>query len=273
MGASGFLGQGLVSYLHETPNADVRGFSRTGKLGLESYSNFFLDLDKFDYIINASVGYGRSSAQEAYQANLEFPLGIVLRLIETRRNATFVNLDSFFTKFPIPFYSQLKTYSLTKSLFPDLAASMIQEAGIPELRFANFRIEHVFGAGDSPDKFLMWLRNQIATGVPKIALTEGLQKRDFIHVSDASRLIGAAILRFNELDLSNPLEVGTGQSISVRAFVEMAAETWGYKGHLAFGEIPARVGEIQESKADPYLANAVGGVSFLSVREGLSLVP
>lgn len=272
LGASGFLGQDLLATISQYPNFDVEGFSRTGKLGLSSYTNLFENLEHFDFIVNASVGYGRTSPIQAFQANIEFPLEVIRRLVETRRQATFINLDSFFTKFPIPYYFPLKAYSLTKSLFPDLAAELINDAKSARLRFANFRIEHVFGSGDSPEKFLMWLRNQMAIGVPRIALTEGLQKRDFIHLNDASRLIGAGIQRFDALDLNQPLEIGTGQSIQVRSFVELAARIWGFRGVLAFGEVPERVGEIPESSANPYLAKAVGFGPFLSAEEGLRLV-
>lgn len=269
LGASGFLGSNLAQCLNSFLDFHVRGFSRSGKLGLETYEIFFSDIDEFDFIVNASVGYGRQSAYEAYLANVEFPLSVLDRLLQSRHPVNFINLDSFFTKFSIPFYSQLKAYSLTKALFPDLATSRILQSENQEVRFANFRVEHVFGDGDSPAKFVTWLRREMISNAPRISLTSGLQKRDFVHVSDASGLIAAGISVFDELDLSRPLEVGTGQSMEVRTFVELAAQTWGFKGQLAFGEIPDRLGEIQESKADPYLARTANYESFVSLSEAL----
>lgn len=273
LGASGFLGSHLLDASLEKPGITASGFSRSQKIGLNTYEVFWGNLSRFDVVVNASVSYGRSSSLSAFEANLTFPLDVIQRLVKIESPAAFVNIDSFFTKFPIPFYSQLREYSLSKALLPSVAREITggaNDVDSASVRFVNFRLEHLFGPGDSSHKFVPWLLGQMKHRAPRIPLGTGHQVRDFIHVRDAANLILDGILMMDSLDSQQDLEVGTGIGTSVRDFVETAARISGYEGVLGFGDIPARAGEIDLSVANSYLSSSVGYSSFSSVHEALS---
>lgn len=274
LGASGFLGSHLFRASLERQGIKASGFSRSQRIGLNTYDVFWDNLSRFDVVVNASVSYGRSSSLSAFEANLSFPLDVIQRLVKVGSPSAFVNIDSFFTKFPIPFYSQLRDYSLSKALLPSVAREIVRgganDIDSASVRFMNFRLEHLFGPGDSPHKFVPWLLGQMKNQAPRISLGTGHQVRDFIHVRDATNLILDGILMMDSLDSEQDLEVGTGIGTSVRNFVESAARISGYEGVLGFGDIPARAGEIDLSVANSYLSSSVGYSSFYSLQDALT---
>ena len=52
------------------------------------------------------------------------------------------------------------------------------------MRFINVRLQHVFGPGDDPDKFVPSLVKSCLGDLPEIRLTDGTQKRDFVFILD-----------------------------------------------------------------------------------------
>ncbi|MBQ7561606.1 MAG: hypothetical protein IJS99_07225 [Synergistaceae bacterium] len=74
-----------------------------------------------------------------------------------------------------------------------------------------------------------------------LKLTQGLQKRDIIHVEDIiniiNRLIQANFTGFHALP------IGTGESHSIREIIEFLHSQTHSKSILEFGAIPSRTGE------------------------------
>ena len=81
LGASGCLGKKIVSAFSINPEVSVVGFSRGSHRSTEPIESFFQEVSGFDVIVNAFVDYGKKSHQEAYEANLVFPLRVVDALI------------------------------------------------------------------------------------------------------------------------------------------------------------------------------------------------
>lgn len=274
LGASGFLGSHLMRASNEKTFFSASGFSRTPSSGLLPYEDFWENLSQFDVVINAIVSYGRTSSVSAFEANLSFPLEVIRRMVESGSGATFINLDSFFTKFAIPFYSPLRDYSLSKALLPSVARETAKVLGdtndSASVRFLNIRLEHVYGPDDSPQKFVPWLLGQMKNQVPRIPLGLGHHVRDFIHVRDASSLILESVRILDQLDPKQALEVGTGKGTSVKDFVQLAASISGYEGSLGFGDLPSAVGEIEASTADPYLASQAAFKVFSTIEHSLT---
>lgn len=275
IGASGFLGGHIFRRLLNEDGVHAVGYSRSNKPGLLALDECWRDIQSFDVIVNAVVDYGRNGNHLAYEANLSFPLRLISEMKSRGADSTFVNLDSFFGKFSIPFYSPLRSYSLSKSLLPMVAKDLLDEppsrgSHRSNVRFLNLRIEHVFGPGDSHGKFVPWLVSEMIAKSSSIELTAGLQMRDFIYVDDAADLIVRAIRAADLLDTEKNLEVGTGEMTSVRSFVESLAAQLGFNGRLDFGARQPPPGEIQASFADPYLRNRLGVSAFDSPGEGIA---
>jgi GDP-L-fucose synthase len=59
----------------------------------------------------------------------------------------------------------------------------------------------------------------------------GTPTREFLYVEDAARALELAVER---LETSDPVNIGTGQEISIRTLVELIAQKTGFQGHIHF---------------------------------------
>jgi nucleoside-diphosphate-sugar epimerase len=80
-------------------------------------------------------------------------------------------------------------------------------------RVLNLKVQHFYGPGDDPAKFITGLIAQCLANVPEIRLTEGRQQRDFIYVSD----VVSAMLAL--LEREAPRSSGAGVSPAIGASV------------------------------------------------------
>jgi nucleoside-diphosphate-sugar epimerase len=281
-GATGFLGSGLLASLldhgHEVV-AMKRSFSAMTRIESRRADPklHLLDIDRSDLtkvfdrfavdtIVHTATDYGRGSAPigSILDANLVLPL----RLAELGlRNGVrcFVNSDSFFNKRG-NVYAHLLNYSLSKA---SLRRWLCELAG--QMSVINVVLEHLYGPGDSPAKFVESVIQQIAVKrAPHIALTDGLQRRDFVHIDD----VVAGYLKLIEHGRSNGIgfdefELGTGHATSLRDFVGLVKELSASPTDLRFGELPNRPDEIMVSTADTRRLLALGWQATLSPRDGL----
>ena len=103
---------------------------------------------------------------------------------------------------------------------------------------------HVFGEGESSERFWPSLRRAALTG-EDFPMTAGEQVRDFVPVETVAEHFVTALartdLRAGEPKIEN---VGTGKPQTLRAFAESWWQQWGAKGKLKIGEVPYRVHEI-----------------------------
>lgn len=277
LGATGFLGKHLVRAILKDPSLQALAVSRTasnsqgsGSGGLEFIhpKNLVSHMPTLNFVINCAVDYGRSSHLSAYVANLEWPLSVIRDA--SRSGVSFVNVNTFYGKFPLSLYSPLRTYSLTKALLeltgPELYAQ--ESKGAPSSYF-ELRVEHLYGPGDSSDKFIPWVLAQMRNQVPSIDLTHGHQTRDFITVEDAARMIILWLKNKKMVAAERKLEIGTSKAIPLSDLVTLASQISSYRGSLNFGSLNLSPGEIEASSADPFLGEALG-MKFESLYSGLT---
>jgi nucleoside-diphosphate-sugar epimerase len=273
LGAAGFLGSALSSAL-ERKGHEVLGIYRYRKPNTKQrqHTDSFMSsrVWKVDLVINAAVSYGRDSPLDAIASNLMMPLGVLEKAIGL--GVSFVNLESFFQKFPIATYSTLRDYSLSKQLFSSALRHFQRELSDQKsysLKVLGLSVEHLYGPGDAPHKFVPWILDQMESGVSRIELTHGNQLRDFIFIDDAVDMIVSAVEKLDTLRPFESLEIGTGQKTSIRDFVETAAHATGFKGELVWGALNPPEGEITSSFADQKLSDLLGHHSFVEPREGI----
>ncbi len=73
------------------------------------------------------------------------------------------------------------------------------------------KIFHMYGPGDSPNKFIPWLIAQLKNNVPKIDLTAGEQTRDFIYIDDVCTAFKTVCDKMDDIpERFASFEVGTG---------------------------------------------------------------
>lgn len=273
-GATGFLGSHLVQRLVDNGEQVIVLVRHTSSLERlsrlkERITVCVLDeaaLDRvfesrqIDTIIHCATNYGRrqSDLLEIVESNLMLPLKL-LQLACRYGVRCFVNTDTILDK-------QVSQYALTKSQFREWLQSYQSS-----LVCVNVALEHFYGAGDDPGKFISYVVRQLLDGVARIELTAGEQKRDFIHIDDVVSAF-QAIIAGTAADRPGyyAYQVGTGKTVTIRSCVEMIQHITGATVTcLEFGALPYRDHEVMESVVDTDTLHALGWVPKISLQEGL----
>jgi nucleoside-diphosphate-sugar epimerase len=220
--------------------------------------------NKIDAIIHTATEYGRGcSMSSILQTNLIFPIKLIEEGIKHKLKL-FINSDTFFGK---PMYkdsSYLNEYTTSKKYFLDYLFD-----NKDKLKIVNMRLEHIFGENDSDNKFVTSVLNQLIQNEREILLTEGLQKRDFIYIDDVVDAYLKVLDNYTRLNDFTEFEVGRGESIKVRQFVEILSETIHSESQLKFGAISTRKGEIQDSVANVSNLKEIGWESKYNIIQAI----
>ena len=243
-----------------------RSFSDLQRLDEVKSELIFYDLEDLDFVkpftehgnvdavIHTATCYGRAgeTPTQVFQANTVFPLHL-LEAASFFHAETFINTDTFFNTDTI-LSSYLNIYALSKKHFSDWGRIIVLN---DRIRFVNIRLEHLYGPGDNQSKFTYWIVQSCLKNIPDIKLTLGEQSRDFIYIADAVSAY-IQILRYARDLKSGFLEfdLGSGEAVTVRNFVEAVHRLTGSNSNLSFGALLYRDNELMESKAniDPLLA-------------------
>lgn len=131
-------------------------------------------------------------------------------------------------------------------------------------------LEHIFGPGDSPEKFAPWLLGTLRQG-NAVQLTSGSQLRDWIYVKDAASAISLLAMSPFDQNPSGPYnhELGTGKTFTVREFAEVMARAVGSKSDILLGAVPDRVDEIPASFANNDSLRALGWAPVYSLENAI----
>lgn len=265
-GATGFLGSHLLKAMVQAGHEITilkRSSSDTTRIGSESGGFHSFDVPEtsleevfstcqFDVICHCATAYGRNSAQtsQVLEGNLLFPINILENAIQNGCKY-FINTDTFFCKqLPNrlnqnePVY--MPEYTLTKYQFREWGRLRANQGSI---NFINLQMEHIYGPNDSLGKFVPWLETQLQKNAPSVDLTDGIQLRDFIYVDDVVDVFLDILNRIHSLRGYIHYEVGSGQAMSVRQFVEKMKDRAHASTKLNFGGLPRREEEIMYSKA------------------------
>ncbi len=276
-GATGFVGSYMLEALLEAGHTIAvvkRSFSQVDRIKNHLEECKVYDLDKIEIekiyeenmiecIVHCATYYGRDDRQciKNIESNLLFPLQM-LSLGMEHGVRHFINTDSFFA-------NQIETdqdldqklymcgYTLSKRQFRQWGRMFVSNYGID---FINMKLEHVYGERDGESKFIPYIVEQCRNNVPVLELSEGIQERDFIHVSD---VVNAYIVVINNIENRRiygyrEYEVGTGCSLKLREFVEIIHRAVTSNTLLKWGATKMKSGEIMKSKADNVELKKIG---------------
>jgi CDP-paratose synthetase len=228
------------------------------------FDQLFRDYGKIDAIIHTATCYGRNneSVSEIFGCNTEFPM----RLLDAGNRAgvrIFLNTDTILDKY-------LNLYALSKNQLLQWGQFFSMHE---KIRFGNIRLEHFYGPNDDPSKFSAYVINSCLGNAPELRLTKGEQKRDFIYIDD---VVSAYLVLLEKMDSFNSsfveFDVGSGQSVSIREFVETVHRISASKTQLTFGALPYRAGEVMHSEADISGLQALGWHCRYGLETGLKQV-
>lgn len=127
------------------------------------------------------------------------------------------------------------------------------------------RVFFLYGPGEKPGRLVSDVVSALAEG-REVALSEGHQRRDFMHVAD----VGAAFAAVLDSAVDGPVNIATGQAPSVRDVATKLAALAGRSELLRFGARPERTGEPLEIRAAVRrLTEEVGFTPRYTLDEGL----
>jgi len=275
-GANGFLGSSVAKALlergdrvlaYKRDTSDLRRLGDKGgeilwfHYGITRLQEPFERGEKVDAIIHTATCYGRrgESTAEVLDINMRVPLF----LYELARQAGVPVFLNAHTSLPLA----LNAYALSKH---QLLEWLLLVAGAT--RTVHLRMESLFGPGDDPTKFNEWIMQQFLARAQRVALTEGLQERDFIYIEDAVAACMVALDHAASFEPNEIVDIGTGTPVSIRQFAECGKRVTGAATHLDFGALPYRPNELMHARADTSRLSALGWEPKVSLEEGLKAV-
>jgi len=280
-GGTGYLGSRLIRSLTDRGHRVIllkRSFSNSSRLAdlLPNITSFDIDTQPLDVvfrdhaidcILHCATDYGRKETPRSsiIEANLLLPLLLLERATEHGVRA-FINTDTLLDK-------RVNAYSLSKQQFRDWL-----ETFSAQITAINVALEHFYGPGDDPTKFVSFMVARMLSGESTVDLTPGEQTRDFIFIDDVVSAFMCIIDRHLCLSSDAPpggppfthYEIGTGTSTSIRDFMHMLREFACRDDlELRFGAIPYRRNESMHMAANITALTALGWRAQIPLAQGL----
>lgn len=220
-----------------------------------------------EIIVHTACIYGRKNETTIDVVNTNLIFGLQLLEESIKNNVkTFINTDSLLPR-------NINDYSLSKAQFTDwLKKKSFQ------IQVVNFKIEHMYGVKDDDKKFIPWLIHKMIYSDEEINLTSGIQKRDFIYVTDVINAYNLIIQKCELLPLWNEFEIGTNTFTEVKEFVLIIAKLLEKKYNkvisprLNFGSIPYRKEEVMVPRLNNTDLIALGWEYKVNIKEGVEKI-
>lgn len=280
-GATGFLGGHLLeSFISQEFEVSIikRSTSEIWRIAHLLGKVKTYDIDKIilksvfeevepEIIVHTACSYGRKNENliDILNSNLIFGLDLLEESIKNNVK-TFVNTDSLLPR-------NISDYSLSKAQFTDWLKKRSNQ-----IQAINLKIEHIYGIKDDNNKFIRWLINEMLSGEESINLTSGIQKRDFVYVTDVVNAFNLIIQKSQTLPAWNEFEVGTNTFTEVKEFVLTIADFLEKKygkaiiPRLNFGSIPYRKEEEMVPKLNNTDLIALGWEHKVNIKEGVEKI-
>lgn len=219
---------------------------------------------KIDFLIHTATIYrAENNVGKILETNIMLPVKL-MQLAENYGVQVFVNTDSFFNSNTSK-YSYLNEYTLSKKHSLEWLKSISKNC-----RLVNMKIFHMYGNYDSHEKFITKITKKIVEEEDQIELTDGIQKRDFIHLYDVVNAYKVIIQNHKALNPFVEFEVGSGTAKSIKSLVLLIKKLGNSDSKLIFGAIPRRKGEYMLSKANPDKLFQLGWYPEVSIEKGIT---
>ena len=293
-GGAGFIGRHLVAKLlhdkHEITIFD--NFSSSSKndithlledgVGLVTgdildYDLLLKSMPNYDFVIHlaAQISVSQSVANPKTTADI-----IVDGTVNVLKSCVKTNVKNLiFSSSAAVYGNSLNTLLSENSQLSPLssygASKLVAEYNLRafsklfDLNCISLRLFNVYGNGQSSEAGVIrkFLKN-ISKDAPIEIFGDGVQSRDFVHVSDVIQAFYCAI-RNIEAKRGEVYNIGSGTATSINELASLLISSKGKD--LQVIHKPALEGEIKDSKADISLAeNDIGYSPEVSLRDGLA---
>lgn len=276
-GINGFLGSHLAKNLKST--FEIIGLSNSNdnlfRLEEEKFKiyssetdtleSIFLDNNIFAIIHTATVYKNiDDNVLPMFKTNIELPVNLS-QLAVKYKVELFINTDTFFNNKNYK-YSYLEDYTLTKRHALEWIKMLTNNS---ECKLVNMKLFHVYGQGDSSNKFVPYLIQNIKKNIKEFEMTPGEQTRDFIYINDVVNSFYIVLNSCFKLSSFQEFEIGSGKSYSIKEFANIIKTITKSKTDLKFGSLPYRKGEIMESQISNLDIHSLGWRPKYSLKKGL----
>lgn len=277
IGGSGFVGKNMVRLLHDQyaisvfdKYIDVEYFATypdvtcyTMELDKEQISD---KLPTPKYIINlASIVTAErdmSLFDAMIQSNLKVLLNLFARFKDDKALKLFVQFGSSeeYGEIESPFCESAREepnspYALVKQLTTNTAMMLHRNYAFPIM---VVRPGNLFGPLQNKSKFIPYVIEQLRTNQP-LNVTPCEQKRDFIYVDDFVEEL-EALFHYASNVYGEIINIGTGQSISLKEIIEICHQTIQSKSEVNYGVIPYRKNEMMDLRCSMKKYNELTGI-------------
>ena len=215
--------------------------------------------NEIDCVIHTAASYGRQAEnlEDIYKANLLFPVALI-DLCKKYGINYFINTG---TSLP----PAINTYSLSKNQF-----SEVLKMNSSILNVLDLKLEYFYGPGDDTSKFVTFLLDKLIRCEDSIALSAGIQFRDFIYIKDAVDAFLVLLQHIEQFTGYNDVQLGSGKAHQLKEIAEKLKEKLNSPTHLNFGALPIRPGEIMHSVADITFLTSLGWATNYTLDQGIS---
>ena len=216
-----------------------------------------------DFIVHTACSYGRAGETlvDIFDANVR--LGLLLlegaRLLDKR--VAFLNTGTILDP-------AVSSYAMSKQSFSAVGALQARQGG-GRVKFINVALQHMYGPGDDRSKFTTHVISSCLANVERLNLTSGVQERDFVFIDDVVSAYDTIISNMTSLGDGEHIEVGSGEAVPVRSFVELVRELTNSRTHLEFGAVPYRANEAMLFQADINRMRSLGWAPATSLEMGI----
>ena len=242
LGGTSYLGRELIKRLKKQSHFKVSAFVRSPEsekkikdLGINIISDLE-NVDDQDVVMNLIVDYGKNKElSEIMAINVDYPLNLIKKI----KTKTIINFSSALDK-------NVSHYAYSKKI---LEEQLIKNSKENQNQVINLRIQHFYGPHAPSHNFVAFLVTKMLAN-EELALTDCLQRRDFIYTEDLIDAVELILKNTTKLNQIENIDIGSGEAIKLLDFVETVKTQSGSKSKIIYGAVPKRPNEPMELVAD-----------------------
>lgn len=268
-GGTGFIGTKLSMHLADaghivtvgTRNPKSKTSDRIDYVNYEEIN----ELPNQDIVIHLATEYGKKIEVSAPIIDANILLPVRLMDFSMKKNVkAFINTDSYYSKIIGNYH--LERYIKSKSMFREWCKFY----NAASIKIIHLYLEHVYGPGDSKNKFCAMIIDRCLNNSQGVKLTSCDQRRDFVYVDDVVSAYNLLINSISTLKSDEEIQIGTGETHTLRNFVELARRISKSEASFLFGKIEKSQNELDTSCADTNKLSSLGWRPAYSLQEGLN---
>ncbi|MCG8320866.1 MAG: NAD(P)-dependent oxidoreductase [Cytophagales bacterium] len=255
LGAHSFLAQAVIRQLNADPSHELvlygsytreddhRKYYRIPETSLEisTLSGF----DAIVYCAGAGVQSNKKYPKNIiYEVNAFEPIRIINLLNETGYSGKFISFGSYFEIGDYPYERPLAEEEVLLSAYPvpnDYCLSKrvfsryIQNQTDFSFDSLHFILPNIYGYGENENRLIPYLVRSITNG-EKLALSSGVQIRQYLHVDDIARAVTTGLGN----EIKGVFNLGSHEIISIKQLVAEVVKVSGEQVEAEFGAVNQR---------------------------------